>query len=83
MHDLSTFTAAVGAGLLIAAWTPSWRVPILAVATAQGALHLVNHLFDVGAADTRAAGIGNAVAIGISVAVLAWLLVLARREAFA
>jgi hypothetical protein len=83
VRDLSTFSAALGAGLLIAAWTPSWRVPMLVVAVVQGVLHTVNHLVDIDAATRSGAGVANAVALALSVAVLVWLLSLARRESVA
>ena len=80
VRDLSTWGAALGAGLLVAVRVPSWRVPVLAVAALQGLLHLVNHLFDVNAAERQSAGVGNAVALAIALGVVVWLLSVARKE---
>jgi hypothetical protein len=79
VRDLSTFTAAYGAGLAIAVMRPSWRVPVLGVGVIQGVLHLVNHVADAGAADPPAMGVVNAVLVAALTAVTAWLLVTAAR----
>jgi hypothetical protein len=79
VRDLSTFTAAVAVGLVLAAGRPSWRVPVLAIAVIQSALHLVNHVADAGDADPVAMGVANAIAIAVLLAAEAWLLAVARR----
>lgn len=80
--DIGTFYVAVGAGLLAASWLPSWRVPILAVATLQYAVHVANHLADLDwpGLDTADA-VANVVSIGLTGVVVGGLLWLARRDA--
>src|SRR5918999_376742 len=51
LGDLATWYLALGAALLVAVRRAGWRVPVLAVAFLQYALHSVNHLIDVGQAD--------------------------------
>ena len=48
IRDIATLYLALGIVLVIAAFRPSWRVPVLAFATLEYALHTVNHLIDVG-----------------------------------
>lgn len=80
VRDLATYSAAVGAGLLVAWRTPSWRVPVLAFATLQTALHAVNHVFDADLADPGWKGWGTAVVLAALTLVTAWLLVAAHQE---
>jgi hypothetical protein len=80
VRDLATYSAAVGAGLLIAWRVPSWRVPVLAFATLQTALHTVNHMFDADLADPGWKGWGNAAVLAALTLVTAWLMVAAHRE---
>ena len=51
MGDLATWYLAVGVLVLAAVRRPGWRVPVLALALVQNALHAFNHLLDVGEAD--------------------------------
>ena len=44
---MATFEAAFGFGFVVAVFRPSWRVPVLAIATVQFALHAINHLVDI------------------------------------
>ena len=57
------------------------KVGSLALAVLQGALHLVNHVADIDAADPASMGIVNAVALAIVLGVLVWLLLGALRAA--
>jgi hypothetical protein len=79
MGDLATFYLALGAGSLVAVVRSSWRVPVLAVALVQYALHSVNHLIDVGDADPGWLGPANLIAIAAATALLAWMFKVARR----
>lgn len=81
IRDVSTFYLALGAALLVAARRPSWRVPVLALALAQYALHTVNHLVDIGKADPEALGPADAASLAVGAALLAWMLVSAIRQA--
>jgi hypothetical protein len=56
IRDVSTFYAALGAGLAISLRRPAWRVPTLAMTTIQYGLHSVNHLFDIANAHPRWTG---------------------------
>ena len=48
MADLATFYLALGAVALVAVPALSWRLPVLAFALVQYALHSLNHLIDIG-----------------------------------
>jgi uncharacterized membrane protein len=80
VRDNATFEIALGLGLLVALRRPSWRVPLLALVLAQDALHVVNHLVDVGKAHPRWVGVFDAVALALFGAFVARLLLSARRE---
>ena len=51
MGDVATWYLALGAATLLAVRRASWRVPVLALALIQYALHSLNHLIDIGGAD--------------------------------
>jgi peptidoglycan/LPS O-acetylase OafA/YrhL len=74
MADLATWYLALGAALLVAVRRPSWRVPVIAVALAQYALHSLNHLIDIGNADPSWLGPANFASLVLATAVLAWML---------
>jgi UPF0716 family protein affecting phage T7 exclusion len=74
MGDLATWYLALGAAVLVAVRRTSWRVPVLALALLQYALHSVNHLIDVGEADPEWLGPGNLVALVLTVLLLGWML---------
>ena len=48
--DVGAFVLAFGIAVLVAAWRPSWRVPVLALGALWYGLHALNHAFDVGQA---------------------------------
>jgi hypothetical protein len=79
MGDLATFYLALGAGSLMAVVRSAWRVPVLAVALVQYALHSVNHLIDVGDADPGWLGPANLIALAATTALLGWMLRVAMR----
>lgn len=81
VRDVGTWSATLGVTLLTAARLPSWRVPILAFAVLQGALHIVNHGFDADLADPGWKGWGTVALLAAVTLVTAWLLVAAVREA--
>ena len=74
MGDLATWYLALGAALLVAVRRSSWRVPVIAIALAQYALHSLNHLFDIGNADPSWLGPANFVSLLLATGVLAWML---------
>lgn len=80
VRDNATFEIALGLALLVALRRPGWRVPLLAVVLAQDALHVVNHLVDVGKAHPRWVGVFDAVALAAFGAFAGWLLVASHRE---
>jgi hypothetical protein len=79
LGDVATFYLALGAVLIAAARRPSWRVPVLAFAALQYALHSVNHLIDVSESHPGWLGPVNLVSLALTTALLGWLLVAASR----
>jgi hypothetical protein len=72
--DVAAFYLAAGAGLVIAARRPDWRVPVCAVAALWYGLHAINHLMDVGQAESNARGWSDTIliaAVAIALAMLA------------
>ena len=51
IRDLSTFYVALGLAFGVAAQRPAWRTPVLFVAVVEYALHVANHLYDLGYPD--------------------------------
>jgi hypothetical protein len=81
IHDVSTFYAALGVGLLVAALRRDWRVPVLAIATIQYALHSVNHLVDIGKADPAWNGYFDFFSLAAATGLLAWMWLRSARSA--
>jgi hypothetical protein len=81
MGDVATWYLALGGVALVAVRQSSWRVPVLAFAFAQYALHSLNHLIDVSEADPSWLGPFNLVSLLLATALLAWMLQSERREA--
>jgi len=81
VRDVATFYAAVGAGFAIAVRRVSWRVPLLAIATIQFALHSVNHLVDIANAHPAWTGYFDFFSLAATTLLLAWLLALALEQA--
>jgi hypothetical protein len=79
MGDLATFYLALGAGSLVAVVRGAWRVPVLAIAFVQYALHSLNHLIDVGEADPGWLGPANLISLAATTALLGWMLRVAWR----
>jgi hypothetical protein len=79
MGDLATWYLALGAAALVAVRRPAWRLPVLALAFLQYALHSVNHLIDVGEAEPQWLGPSNLVSLVLTALLLAWM-VNAERE---
>jgi hypothetical protein len=74
MGDLATWYLALGTAALVAVRRAGWRVPVLAVAFLQYALHSVNHLIDVGEADPGWLGPANLVSLVLATLLLGWML---------
>ena len=74
IRDVASFYLALGVVMLVAVAKVSWQTPLLAFATLQYALHLVNHLWDVSDTDPGWLGPANAVALALIGALLFWLL---------
>jgi hypothetical protein len=77
MGDVATFYLALGAVALVAVRRVSWRVPVLALALVQYALHSLNHLIDIGESDPGWIGPADFVSLTLTAALLGWML---RRE---
>ena len=74
MGDLATWYLALGAATLVAVRRPGWRLPVLALAFIQYALHSVNHLIDIGGADPDWLGPANFASLVLTSGLLAWML---------
>jgi hypothetical protein len=74
MGDLATWYLALGAVALLSLRRVSWRVPALALAFIQYALHSVNHLIDVGEAHPEWLGPANLASLTLTAVLLAWML---------
>jgi hypothetical protein len=80
LRDLSTFYVALGVAGLVAARRPSWRVPVLALATVEFVLHAINHLVDIGKSDPSWNGPVDFAAVAASALLLAWMTRVAARD---
>ena len=80
IRDVATFYLAIGAVTLGSATRPAWRVPVLLLLLVEYAVHVVNHVADVGKADTTLAGVTDIVALSAVTALVAAMLVRARRD---
>ena len=74
IRDVATFYLALGVVMLVAVRRTAWQAPLLAFATLQYALHVLNHLWDVSDTDPGWLGPANAVALALICALLFWLL---------
>jgi hypothetical protein len=74
LGDLATWYLALGAAALVAVRRASWRVPVLALAFAQYALHSLNHLIDIDDAHPKWLGPANFVSLVLTSVLLAWML---------
>jgi len=74
MGDLATWYLALGAAGVVAVRRTRWRVPVLAVAFIQYALHSLNHLIDIGDADPGWLGPVNFASLVLTTVLLAWML---------
>jgi hypothetical protein len=74
MGDLATWYLALGAVTLVAVRRASWRVPVLALAFVQYALHSFNHLIDVNHAHPNWLGPANLFSLVLTTLLLAGML---------
>ena len=74
MGDVATWYLALGAVTLASVHRVSWRVPVLALALVQYALHAINHLIDIGEADPSWLGPADFVSLTLTATLLAWML---------
>ena len=74
MGDLAAWYLALGAVAFLAISRAGWRVPVLAMAFAQYALHSLNHLIDVGEADPEWLGPADLVSLVLVTILLGWML---------
>lgn len=73
MGDLATWYLALGVATFVALRHASWRVPVLALAFIQYALHSFNHLLDIGHAHPHWLGPANFVSLVLTTVLLAWM----------
>jgi hypothetical protein len=81
LRDVASFEGAIGIALVLAIQRPAWRVPVLALATFQFALHSLNHLFDIGRAHPAWTGYFDFFSLFAATVLLAWLWRMASLEA--
>jgi hypothetical protein len=81
LRDVASFEGAIGIALVLAIQRPSWRVPVLALATLQFALHSLNHLLDIGKAHPVWTGYFDFFSLFAATLLLAWLWRTASTEA--
>ena len=74
VRDVASISVALGAGFLLAARRPAWRVPILAVASVQYVVHAISHVIDAGKAEPTWLGPGTVVLLVLSLGLLVYLL---------
>jgi predicted anti-sigma-YlaC factor YlaD len=77
-RDMATWSAALGAAMLLTALRPRWAPAgaagaLLLLAALQAGFHTVNHIVDAGAADPAWVGVFDAVALAALTAGLALL----------
>jgi len=80
MGDVASWYLALGAIALVAVRRASWRLPLLALAFLQYALHSLNHLIDVGGADPEWLGPANLASLLLTCVLLGWMITAERRE---
>jgi hypothetical protein len=80
VHDFAAGSATVGFGLLLPIRVPSWRTPVLAVATLWNGLHTVSHLVDIAVAEPSWLGPIEAASSATATALLASLTRLSAKE---
>jgi len=73
MGDLASWYLALGGAALVAVRHASWRVPVLALAFAQYALHSVNHLIDIDHAHPKWLGPANFASLVLTTLLLGWM----------
>ena len=71
LRDIATFYLALGAVLLVSAARRNWQVPLLAFALVHYALHVINHVLDIGDTDPGWQGPLNVVSLAV-VGVALW-----------
>jgi hypothetical protein len=81
LGDLATWYLALGAVTLVAVRRVGWRVPVLALAFVQYALHSFNHLIDVNHAHPKWLGPTNLISLVLTSVLLAWMLNAQRQPA--
>ena len=81
LRDLASWELALAAVAALAVTRPTWRVPAVTLALVHFCLHAVNHLIDVGAADTHWIAVADLVSLTLGAVALLWLLQRVREAA--
>jgi hypothetical protein len=74
LRDIAAFYLASAPILAIAAGRPSWRAPVLALVGLQFALHALNHVLDVGRAESSWVGPADVIALAVGAVFIGALL---------
>lgn len=80
IHDVATVLLTFGGALVIAAYRPTWRTPVLGLAALWNGLHAVSHLVDLDEAATPQLGFGVAGLAIVTALGFAWLARLSGRS---
>jgi hypothetical protein len=80
MGDVASWYLALGVLVLVAVRRVAWRLPVLALALLQNALHALNHLLDVGEAEPAWLGPATLVSLVLLSVLLAGMLNAAARK---
>jgi hypothetical protein len=80
IRDVATFYLALGVVFALAAARRSWQIPLLVFALLQYGLHVLNHVWDVSAAEPAWLGPANLVVLALITVALYWLLREARKQ---
>ncbi len=79
--DVGSFVLAFGVALVLAAWRPQWRAPLLYLGALWYGFHALNHVIDVDEARSAARGWFDAGLLLLGAALLTWLAGVAARLA--
>lgn len=74
IRDLSTYNLALGPLLAVSVTRAHWQVPLLLVTAVQYALHVLNHLWDIGDTDPAYQGPFSTVSLFLLGCLISWLL---------
>ncbi len=78
IRDVATFYLALGIVLFVAVPRPTWRVPVLLLASFEYGFHVINHVVDVASSTPAWVGPVDAVSLAVAAGIFVWTLRLQR-----